>query len=374
MKEFNKDKALTKLKLKKNKNTYIKYGSIILSCVILIIGIIYFTFAKFESNQSYTLINGKVGDYTSGDITLSYVVDGVSQSTPPGKNDGYVIKSVNCTNAIGTWDSTRWGLNVDDITGKAKCNLEFEEATYNIVQKWLATANINKSYTTLSEVFNDTETLNTLTNNNNSCDYLKNSTEWISDVTSNENAMTYIGNNDYCADTLLDDSNWFNDIVDSTYFEKVLNVKVPTMTGYTTPYGEVSASSYHSSYYPWKAFDSIDQYRDDWETSSTALNEWIQYKFINSVRIYKIVFRTRQNYETYITNCNWILQGSNDGSNYDDVLEFSTKANNSDFEIFNVENNANGYLYYRLISKSTTGNYNNVVLIQILQFYGREAN
>ena len=61
MKEFNKTKELNKLKLKKNKNIYIKRISIILSCVILIIGIMYFTFAKFESNSNeYTLINGIV--------------------------------------------------------------------------------------------------------------------------------------------------------------------------------------------------------------------------------------------------------------------------------------------------------------------------
>ena len=34
MKEFNSEKALRKIKLKQNKNKYIKYGSIIISCVI----------------------------------------------------------------------------------------------------------------------------------------------------------------------------------------------------------------------------------------------------------------------------------------------------------------------------------------------------
>ena len=130
MKVFNKDKALRQIKLKQNKNTYIKKVSIVLSCFILLIGIMYFTFAKFEQNsEEYTLINGVVKYGGSGDITLSYVVDGVSQSTPPAKGTGYKIKSVDCTNATGTWNKNEWGLDVRNITGKAKCNLEFEVST-----------------------------------------------------------------------------------------------------------------------------------------------------------------------------------------------------------------------------------------------------
>ena len=62
MKPFNKNRALKRLELKQNKNTYVKRISIVLSCMILIIGIMYFTFAKFEvSSDTYTLINGKLG-------------------------------------------------------------------------------------------------------------------------------------------------------------------------------------------------------------------------------------------------------------------------------------------------------------------------
>ena len=131
MKEFNKDKALTKLKLKRNKNTYIKYGSIILSCVILIIGIIYFTFAKFESNQSYTLINGKIGDYSSGDINIAFNVDGTSSNTMPEKGTGYKYKRAECNdeNVEVTFDKTAWEANVQHVTQKTKCTLYFETVT-----------------------------------------------------------------------------------------------------------------------------------------------------------------------------------------------------------------------------------------------------
>ena len=76
MKVFNKDKALRQIKLKQNKNTYIKRISIVLSCFILVIvGIMYFTFAKFEQNSDeYTLINGVVKYGGSGDIQLYHII------------------------------------------------------------------------------------------------------------------------------------------------------------------------------------------------------------------------------------------------------------------------------------------------------------
>ena len=130
MKVFNKDKALRQIKLKQNKNTYIKKVSIVLSCFILLIGIMYFTFAKFEQNsEEYTLINGVVKYGGSGDIQLSYVVDGVSQSTPPAKGTGYKLKNYECTNADAVWDNSTWRISIGEMTGKVKCNLEFETAT-----------------------------------------------------------------------------------------------------------------------------------------------------------------------------------------------------------------------------------------------------
>jgi len=64
MKAFNKNKALNNIKMKKNRNTYIKRISIVLSCLILLIGIVYFTFAKFESSSdNYSLINGILDNY-----------------------------------------------------------------------------------------------------------------------------------------------------------------------------------------------------------------------------------------------------------------------------------------------------------------------
>ena len=65
MKKFNKNSALSSIKIKQNKNTYIKRLSISLSCLFLILVVMLFTFAKYESSSSeYTLINGLV-NYSS---------------------------------------------------------------------------------------------------------------------------------------------------------------------------------------------------------------------------------------------------------------------------------------------------------------------
>ena len=136
MKVFNKDKALRQIKLKQNKNTYIKRISIVLSCFILLVGIMYFTFAKFEQNsEEYTLINGKV-KYLGGDINIvSYNYDGTSNSQPPNKNEGYILTNINCEGATGEWDDVNWELNISSLTSKVKCNLEFDKnSNYQIIK------------------------------------------------------------------------------------------------------------------------------------------------------------------------------------------------------------------------------------------------
>ena len=103
-------------------------------------------------------------------------------------------------------------------------------------------------------------------------------------IPNNQTAMSYIGLNNYCANTLLADNTWLNAICNSTYFESVLNVKVPTMTSNTTPSGECIASSVYNSspdYQAWKAFDG--NVSTKW--LSGAATSDLSYSFTNPKKI-----------------------------------------------------------------------------------------
>ena len=125
------------------------------------------------------------------------------------------------------------------------------------VQILLACAEItDKAYTTISQLLADSTSLQTVISSNNAIDYLVRSTTFASDVTADSTAMSYIGLNNYASNTLLSDATWCSAICNSTYFESVLNVKVPTMTGYTTPSGQVYYTSFAGGNYTWRAFDN----------------------------------------------------------------------------------------------------------------------
>ncbi|MBE6158531.1 MAG: hypothetical protein E7159_01745 [Firmicutes bacterium] len=61
MRVFNKYAALNKLDNKNNNKT--KKRTIIVCVVVLIFAILYFSFARFESNKKYSIINGNIGNF-----------------------------------------------------------------------------------------------------------------------------------------------------------------------------------------------------------------------------------------------------------------------------------------------------------------------
>ena len=231
------------------------------------------------------------------------------------------------------------------------------------VQTWLHCANIwDKSYTTISEVVADTTTLNTLISDNNAVDYMVRSTTWASNVCSNESAMTYIDLNDYCARKLLSDSTWLEAICNSEYFEEVLNVKVPTMTSNTTPYGEASANNYYEQNFPYKVFDN--KVETAWSTRENILSGWVCYKFPKPVIV--------NQFETLNSDGSTkdiIIQGSNDGSDdsWTDLCSY-TLAQQNTITKYKINNNK-PYLYYRCYIVNT---YTSWIGLFHLQFYGRE--
>ena len=126
MKQFNKEKALRKLNRKKTKEQRIQFVTLIVSCVTMIVGIMFFAFAKFESEKEYTLIKGKIGDFQSGDYVIGAYIDGEKSRNIPAKESGYYLQKVECDNgAVGTWDSISWSLTVENVSAQTKCYVYF---------------------------------------------------------------------------------------------------------------------------------------------------------------------------------------------------------------------------------------------------------
>ena len=307
-----------------------------------------------HAGETVDNVSGTVG--SDGTLTLYPMHSGNWECSCYSSVTGITMKK--------TIDLSYWGVHptvtFEDIPNGATVTPTDD------VQTWLHCANVfNKSYTTISEVVADTTTLNTLIANENANDYLVRSTTWASDICSNELAMTYIGNNNYCANKLLDNGTWLTAICNSTYFEKVLNFKVPTMISYTEPEGEVSASKeWTGGTLAYKAFDN--NYDDYWASGST-IPAWIQYKFKAKNKVKMIVFALGDKWP--MKDC--ILQGSNDGVSFTDIKSFTNTETTGKKDVKVIcSDNMNAYLYYRLYI-STTITASGATLSK-LQFYGRE--
>ncbi len=238
------------------------------------------------------------------------------------------------------------------------------------IQKWLNCAGIfdKTSYTTLADVLSDSTTLLALMSNNNAVDYLVRSTTWASGVTANSTAMTDIGANNYCANTLLDDSTWCTAICNSTYFESVLNVKVPTMTSNTAPSGECFGDGIATpTYAAYKAFDNNDSTAAGWNSISPITPETVSigYKFTSSCKICKIYMKITGEYQRH-----YGVYCSNDGTTYTQNGDI-TKVSSPVEQEWIINPSASG-TYWKLGMLSDSYQYTGSGGIATIQFYGRQ--
>ena len=126
MKAFNKEKALKNINRNKNRKQRIQYLALVFSCTAMIVSIMFFAFAKFENKQEYTLIQGQIGEFQSGDYIIGSYLDGVKDDTIPAKDGGYYFEKVECDNdATATWDSINWELTVSNGSEQTKCFIYF---------------------------------------------------------------------------------------------------------------------------------------------------------------------------------------------------------------------------------------------------------
>ncbi len=109
-------------------------------CIFLIAGVfLYTSYAWYEENQDFNLINGTVED--PGDLYFAYYVDGVISTSMPTQNSGYTLdtEKSSCNNGVTiTWDEAGWnaianyrGYSPSNIT-RTKCTLYFVKNTKTV--------------------------------------------------------------------------------------------------------------------------------------------------------------------------------------------------------------------------------------------------
>lgn len=183
-------------------------------------------------------------------------------------------------------------------------------------------------------------------------------------VCDNVNAMTYIGQNNYASNTLLGDSDWRTAICNSTYFESVLNVKVPTMTSNTTPSGEVSAKDYNSGNLPYYAFDGKNTSPYYWRASSNP--SWIKYDFGKTAKFYLVGVMNQSGSGRSFSAT---VSGSLDNSTFNTMSDSFSCPDNGVWQYAHLDGSSCRYL--RLDTDATGASYPQA-LVQEMNFYGRE--
>lgn len=229
-----------------------------------------------------------------------------------------------------------------------------------VIQTWLHCANIwDKNYTTIAQVLADSTTFLALISSNNAVDYMARSTTWASSVCANSSAMTMIGANNYCADALLADITWCAAICNSTYFESVLNTKVPTQTSDNS---NILNNGYATTSFPYYAFDRNASTR--W--IKNGVGAYIGYHFSNAVKIKKVIIKNGIYNNTVVYKIQYSTTGNtNDWHDVSEQISF-----NSDEEKTIILTTGNG-AYWRIIGLSST---NTDYGILEMQFYGRVSS
>ena len=251
-------------------------------------------------------------------------------------------------------------------------------APINDVQGWLMCAEIyDKNYTTVSQVISDSTTLNALIASTNAVKYLVRSTGFASDICASSVAMTAIGLDNNCSDALIDNSTWCVAIVNSSYVDSVLNVKVPTMTSNTTPSGTcIGSTPYNSSYPLWYAFNGNNAELNYYATAT--VQALLGYIFTAQKCIKAVKLRNTSRAEAAVIAQHvqtFKVQGSNDGfaSDIHDLTGVLTNiSSDASAEQAFVVPNSNEYSSYRITVLTNYGS-TSATVVGALQFYGRVA-
>lgn len=319
-------------------------------------------------------------------ITVTFPADSTCTCTKSGETQtAYVSPHTFSVHSSGTYTITATdGVHTKSDTVVITTDGQSESVTLTYVpdgstvlptddiQIWLNCADIydKTSYTTLSDVLSDSTTLSTLIADNNAVDYMVRSKTWASGVCADSTAMSYIGLNNYASNTLLADSDWVTAICNSTYFESVLNVKVPTMTDATHPSGVVSYDSERSGNEGFRAFDGVlNSDYNCWASAKTKNTNgiWIQYQFTSPLQIYRFGIQWASSW----TSCSYTLKRSSDNITFEDIDSFTDSVSSNDWIYHNISDVFTDSCYRLDITSQTGSNTYGGNIIEV-QFYGRQ--
>ena len=347
-----------------------------------------YNYSIAKANQIITLSSNSV-TLNSNNLTATVTVSGAQGSISATTSDNTIatasvsgttvtISNVNYEDGSATISVSVTGTNnynaATDSTIAVLATFTPDGATItptDDIQTWLQCGSIfDKNYTTLSAVLSDISTLSTLISDNNAVDYMVRSTTWATDTCSNQTAMSYIGLNNYCANTLLANNAWLNAICNSSYFESVLNVKVPTMTDDTHPSGEVIVNGNYSavsSWAPYKAFDNDN-------TTAFGMygyaSSYIGYGFITPIKCLMATV-TYRGYG-FFDSTSVIIKGSNDKTNWNVLLNNEPIIRTEGVTTKLICNAHDAYKYITMWLGTDSYNSSGYVFsIFEVQFYGR---
>lgn len=132
-------------------------------------------------------------------------------------------------------------LALDALYDKVSCvlSLILDGSTVTPVDDvtvWLKCAGSKAGYTNIAEVLADSDTMFSLTSDENAMKYLKRSTSFADDLCANETFMTCLGQSPYVDDTILNSDLWVTAIKQSPYKNKVLK-QAELVVGNTYKFG-----------------------------------------------------------------------------------------------------------------------------------------
>lgn len=202
-------------------------------------------------------------------------------------------------------------------------------------------------------------------------------------IVDDETAMQLLGKYDYACDKLLSVSTWKNAISNSNYFDYVLDIKIPTMTGYTTPSGTVYTNSeFRSPYLAWKTFNGVlgttnDENRWVSEQGKYGTNAYLSYDFGESVcitkaQIYAVLSGSSEN----PIAATLYIEGSNDNDSWTSIISKAMTTTEMS-QYIDIDFDYASYRYYRAYFsqcniRGTGSDYYSQ--IRVLQLYGRHES